>query len=173
MLTQKQAAEKIEVLFEKWIEKDFQSFPGLLGVLQFGSTVRSPVKFETDLDLLLIFDSLPSSRYDRFTLTRQLEDCLNEDLKSLQGFHIEVSFILQESSNLIAMKPYYLDFPACSKVRYDPLNILANLLKDIQEWMDFHGSKRIDQGALWYWIYDTKHGKNEPVSFDFINKRIK
>lgn len=167
MMSQKLAAEELGKLLEHWVRVHFEKFPNLVGVLQFGSTIKSPLKHETDLDLLLVFEQLPKSRWEQFQLTADLEKQLNSDLKKLEGFHIEVSFILKQESQLDHLSSFYLDFIDTSKVWYDPQGLLQQLLKDIQSWIDKNGSYKVKKGNLWYWVYSPQTSSKEPISFLF------
>ncbi|HEY8270316.1 MAG TPA: hypothetical protein VIG33_05465 [Pseudobdellovibrionaceae bacterium] len=172
MMTQKQAADFLSQSLHNWVEQYFKSFPGLIGVLQFGSTIKAPLKHETDLDLLLVFETLPNSRWDQFQLTANLENKLNADLKKIDGFHIEVSFILKQESQLDHLSSFYLDFIDTSKIWFDPKGVLNQLLKDINNWISENGSYKVKKGNLWYWVYSSKPGSHTTVSFKFSKKSI-
>ncbi|MGZ3775294.1 MAG: hypothetical protein ACXVCY_19395 [Pseudobdellovibrionaceae bacterium] len=173
MMTQSQAKSELEKILLQWVDLHFKNFPGLVGVLQFGSTIKSPLKHETDLDILLIFEQLPKSRWDQFLITSELEKKLNEDLKKIVGFHIEVSFILKQESQLDHLSSFYLDFIDTSKIWYDPKGLLNQLLIDIKSWIDFNGSYKVQKGNLWYWVYSRNKTDNQPVSFLFPKNQKK
>lgn len=170
MMTQSEAADFLNQSKNKWIDLYFKNFPGLIGVLQFGSTVRSPLKHETDLDLLLIFETLPNTRWEQFKLTSELEDKLNADLKKMDGFNIQVSFILKQKSQLDHLSSFYLDFVETSNAWFDPQGLLAQLIEDIKIWIETNGAYKVKKGNLWYWVYSSNAPPNTPVSFKFIKK---
>jgi predicted nucleotidyltransferase len=172
MINQKQAQEQLNSLLQKWVNEHFKKFPHLMGVLQFGSTLKSPIKHSTDLDLLFIFEKLPKSKWSQFQLTKELENKLNTDLKTIVGYHLEVSFILRDVSQLDHLSSFYLDFIEHSKIWYDPKGFLAQLLLDIQGWIVENGSHKVKKGQLWYWVYSTKGSPGAPISFQFTKKKL-
>lgn len=157
----------LNLLFVKWTQLYFPLVPDLVGVLQFGSTVRPPLKHQTDLDLFLVFKTLPKNRMEQFNLTLDLEHKLNQDLKSLVGYNIEVSFILRAVSQLDHLSSFNLDFIDCSKIWYDPNGVLAALMTDIKNWIQQNGSYKVKKGNLWYWVYSKVTKENSVVSFKF------
>lgn len=155
-------------IIKNWCHSLENNKIGLVGVLQFGSTLKKPIKKETDLDILLIFDELPSNKYDQFKLTLNMEDQLNSDLKKIKNHNIQCSFILKKVSQLDHLSPFYLDFIDTSRIWLDPYNHLGNLIADIKNWIEKNGSKKIKKGNLWYWIYSPDH--TIPVNFKFERK---
>ncbi len=138
---------------------------GLIGMLQFGSTIKKPIKKNTDLDILLIFKDLPPNNFDQFKLTTKIENELNSELKKIKDHNIRCSFILKKADQLDHLSPFFLDFIDTSKIWYDPQNYLSNLIIDIQNWIKKYNSKKIQKGNLWYWVYSQDH--TTPVDFKF------
>jgi len=166
-MTAQEAEKKLEELFSSWILGIFKNTPELLGVFQFGSTTKSPLKRETDLDLLLIFDHLPKNRMEQFKSTLSLENQINSDLKSLEGFQIQVSLILRTKAQLDHLSSFYLDFLDAGKIRLDTLGLLKILLVDIQNWISKNGAHKVQRGSLWYWVYSDDPQRTTPISFRF------
>lgn len=169
-MTAQEAEARLEELFQQWSDDFFKKNPRLLGVFQFGSSTKSPLKRQTDLDLLLIFDHLPKNPMDQFRLIEPLEDNLNKDLKTLEGFEIHSSLILKSKDRLDRLSSFYLDFLEAGKIRWDPAHLLNKLLMDIRNWITENGAYKVQKGQLWYWVYSGDPHRKTPVSFQFTKK---
>lgn len=164
-MNQSHPQQQLENILDKWTSCLNANSLGLVGVLQFGSTIKSPLKKETDLDLFLIFETLPQNRMEQFDLTLDVEDHLNHELKKIKDHNIQVSFIVKSVDQLDHLSSFYLDFIDTSKIWYDPQNHLKKLLINITNWINQNGSYKVKRGSLWYWVYSPD--KTKPVSFKF------
>ena len=89
--------------------------------------MKTPLKRETDLDLLLIFEQLPKNRMEQFDLTLPMESQMNHDLRNkLLGFNIQVSLISKSLEQLGILSSIYLDFVVTSNIWFDPQNHFLN-----------------------------------------------
>ena len=109
-MNSQEAQIQLQNLLQKWSTEVFPKQAGLVGALQFGSTLKSPLKRETDLDLFLIFQDLPKSRLEQFNLTNDLEILINKDLKMLTDFNIQVSLILKSVSQSVSQSVSWIIF---------------------------------------------------------------
>jgi hypothetical protein len=123
-----------------------------VGALQFGSTVNF-LKNNTDIDLFILFKSLPVSRHERWEMLKPLENRMQPKLNNLakMGYHLYFSFLVRTVEEAQHFKSLYLDFPDHSRILYDQNGDIKNLIIKISDWIKKSGAVRIQNGNLWYW----------------------
>ena len=139
----------------------------LVAIVQFGSSVRKPIKRETDVDLMLIFENLPSHRWDRYALFSEFEGAVQAKLDAMQsrGLKLQFSPLYKTKSEFLQWSPLYLDWKDAQFTVYDACNIVPLLLKKVDEWKVKNQAYRVNQGLKWYWVYSKNH--KEPVELSF------
>lgn len=132
-----------------------ERLPGELRVvIHFGSTVRRPLKYETDVDLLVIFDRLPDGAIARSAHIEPAEVELAATLgRTLPpDYHIEPSVKLKTAAQFEAFSLLYLDMVECSRILFDVRGDARRILDKTAEWIKKSGARRVQQGLRWYWI---------------------
>jgi predicted nucleotidyltransferase len=142
-----------------------------LACIQFGSTTRPPLKKETDIDLLIVFENLPKTKVARSKIINSFEiefEPLLGEFRATNGHNLYPSIILKEFRELTHVAPYMLDMVTFHGIVYQKSNEATWLLQKIKEWMDFHQSKRIEYGNLWYWMLDTVAPAKADIDLQFL-----
>lgn len=131
----------------------------LLGILQFGSTVDSYLKNDTDIDLIIVLKQLPPRRRDRYDIFFSIEDRLQEQLKKLQtrGHSLYFSPIFRDEKRIRAFSPLLLDITEKSKILYDPQNILQQAIDKTRDWIIKSGAYKRQRGLKWFWVLSPNH----------------
>lgn len=124
----------------------------LVGILQFGSTVNQ-IKPVTDLDLLIVVDNLSPDRHLRDQEWLKVEVLLEGELHLAQseGLHLALSPIIKTPNEASHFQSYYLDFPDCSVVLFDPSHFVEKLIERTRDYIRESGAVRKQVGSLWYW----------------------
>ncbi len=124
----------------------------LVGILQFGSTVNQ-IKPVTDLDLLIVVGDLSSDRQVRDQEWLKVEALLEGELQwaRSEGLHLALSPIIKTPDEASRFQSYYLDFPDCSVVLYDPRQFMEKLIERTRYYIHDSGAVKKQVGSLWYW----------------------
>ncbi|MEM2732979.1 MAG: nucleotidyltransferase domain-containing protein, partial [Nitrososphaerota archaeon] len=65
----------------------------LVSVVLFGSFARGDASRESDIDLLIVGDNLPQSRFDRIRLFDEVERSIEKELKKIEEeYGVTISF---------------------------------------------------------------------------------
>lgn len=150
-----------------WIESCKAEWnENFVAAIQFGSTTKNPIKFETDVDLLLVFNHIPKSKWDRFQFIKQKEQELEIKLKDITNHQLTPSIISWNKESFQKLHPLYLDFVDASIILYDPLFTAKETIEKTKRWMAQRGAKKIQKGQLWYWDVNPKNDPLFSWSFD-------
>jgi hypothetical protein len=125
----------------------------LLSVVRFGSTTQF-IKYETDVDILLIFRDLPHRR-QRHDHLQAWEDATNLRFSSAlpQGFDLVLSPQMRSCEEAKSWSKLYLDMAENCSVVYDPKGIFAQILEQTRHWMRIHSARKTWLNGLPVWRY--------------------
>jgi predicted nucleotidyltransferase len=140
--------------------------PRLLAFVQFGSTVRGSIRTETDIDLLIVFDSVPADRIERQRLVAPIEQALEPELVQLGalGYHLQFSSMIKSADEFRRFSPVYLDMTAHAVVHFSRDGIAEEVLARTKAWMQRHAITRREHGLKWYWIEERRSGRGFDTS---------
>lgn len=126
----------------------------LVSVVLYGSIARGSAQKNSDIDLLVIADSLPKSRMDRQKLFLRIEEPLQPAMDSLwnEGFHVDFSPIILSLEEASRMRPLYLDMVEDAIILYDKNGFFKGILERLRKRLEELGGKRIWIGNKWYWV---------------------
>ncbi|MBS7610255.1 nucleotidyltransferase domain-containing protein [Candidatus Bathyarchaeota archaeon] len=126
----------------------------LVSIVLYGSIARGSVQKNSDIDILVIADSLPKSRMDRQKLFLRIEEPLQPAMDSLWegGFHVDFSPIILSVDEASRLRPLYLDMVEDAIILYDKNGFFQGILKRLRKRLEELGAKRIWIGNKWYWI---------------------
>lgn len=122
-------------------------------VIHFGSTVQRPLKRDTDVDLLLVFRTVPSGRGPRMLMTAAAEQLVAADQGFLRshGYHIELSPLIKSEGEFRRFSLLYLDMVDRSRLLVDKDGLAREILDKTAAWIRASGAQRRQRGLLWYW----------------------
>lgn len=128
----------------------------LLALVHFGSTVRSPVKYECDLDLLVIVESLnpddPRGVKEASRLEQELAPLLGRT--SLEGRNWYWSLLVVSRQRSESFSKLYLDMVDLSRVLFDPSGHFERRLSEMSHWMRACNAKKVGSGKGALWVFD-------------------
>ena len=123
MISEKEKVFKnIENLVRKLVfQLKTHSSENLVSVVLFGSFARGDFHEYSDIDLLLIFEELPSSFFERSKLFDKMEQKVKPEFKSLRemGYLCQFMPIMKTRSEASYHSPLYLDMVEDAKILYD------------------------------------------------------
>jgi len=155
--------EPHRTVIEKMIELLSIMGEKLVSVVIFGSVARGSAREDSDIDLLMVAESLPKSRMERQKLFLQIEEPLQPLLDELleKGFHIDFSPIILSVEEASKIRPMYLDMIEDSIIIYDKDDFFKRVLARLRKRLEELGSERVWIGEKWYWKLkpDIKFGE--------------
>jgi predicted nucleotidyltransferase len=125
----------------------------LVSIAVFGSVGRRTPRADSDVDLLLIVESLPDGRTARMAEFAPVELALARALADAraQGVETRVSPVLKTPAELAHGSPLMLDMVDDARLIVDRDGVLARALEALRARLAARGARRIWRGNAWYW----------------------
>jgi len=126
----------------------------LVSVVVFGSVARETQTFDSDLDLLIVVEKLPSGRMKRIREFESIEEKIEPLLESLhrkEGIHTYISAIIKSPEEAEKGSPIFLDMVEDARILFDRNGFFEEVLDKLKKRLKELGSKRIWKGNAWYW----------------------
>jgi predicted nucleotidyltransferase len=136
----------------------------LITVAVFGSVGRGTQRFDSDTDVLVIADGLPTGRMKRIReFDASVEIKLEQFIKSLkkEGIDTYISAIIKTPEEIKAGSLLFLDMIEDARILYDRGGFFEGVLKELRERLDRLGSKRVWRGSAWHWILKPDYKPGE------------
>ncbi|WP_338599108.1 nucleotidyltransferase domain-containing protein [Sulfolobus tengchongensis] len=135
----------------------------LVSLLVYGSVARGDPRKDSDIDLLVVFESLPLNRPKRLDIFNRAYDVVDPLILSLmdQGYYITLSPIIKSKDEASHFTPQYLDMIDDAVIVYDKDSFMEKVLNRISEELKKLGAKRVWlSNKAWYWVLkpDYKFG---------------
>ncbi len=123
----------------------------LIAVVIFGSTGRGTARPDSDIDLLLISESLPNGRVRRVEEFEEVEKRFGRFVLSELGAAPPLSPILKTPEEAGHGSPLFLDMTEDSRILFDREGFFARELDRLRERLAQLGARRVWLGNAWYW----------------------
>lgn len=136
----------------------------LVSAAVFGSVARGSMRPDSDIDLLLVVDGLPSGRMPRVrefeAVESRLEPLLEEAAR--HGVHTSLSPVFKTPQELAYGSPLFLDMTETALILHDRDSVLKDYLEKLRSRLNALGSQRIRKSGGYYWLLkpDLKPGED-------------
>lgn len=158
--------EPYKTLIEKLIEALKRKYGDrFISLIIFGSVARGEMRKDSDIDLLLIIDSISKRRLERQKEFIEVEKEMEEYLNALfdEGYFVDFSPIIKTPEEAMRISPLYLDMVEDAIIAYDKDDFFKNILENVRNKLKELGSKRISMGKRWYWILKPDYRFGEVI----------
>ncbi|MDO8690004.1 MAG: nucleotidyltransferase domain-containing protein [Dehalococcoidia bacterium] len=134
----------------------------LVSLVLFGSVARGDFDQDSDVDLLVVCESLPSNRWQRWDPILAVEERLRQERSGHGSTPLPYfSVILKSRLEAAYHSPLYLDLVEDARFLLDRGGFFGGVLEEIRVRLRELGSQRKFVGKQWYWILkpDLKPGE--------------
>jgi predicted nucleotidyltransferase len=125
----------------------------LVSVIVFGSVGRGTMRPDSDIDLLVVADPLPSGRMRRvadFEPVEQVVEAVIQDGRS-RGLATRLSPLFKTPGEVERGSPVFLDMTQDARILYDKNGFFGARMGALDARLKKLGAKRVFQGRAWWW----------------------
>lgn len=125
----------------------------LVSVVVYGSVARGEARRDSDIDVLIVIEDLPKSRFERLSMYMKAEERLDDLLNKLldEGYAVTISPILKTREEAMRVSPIYLDMVEDAIIVYDKEGFFEGILRRLRKKLKELGAERVWVGKKWYW----------------------
>jgi predicted nucleotidyltransferase len=127
--------------------------PRLVSLCVFGSLGRRTPRPDSDIDLLVIAEGLPSGRIRRVAEFGAAELQLQGELESARalGLNPFISALFKTPDEALRGSPLFLDMIEDGRILVDRDGFFGELLASFRRRLERLGARRVWRGPEWYW----------------------
>lgn len=135
----------------------------LVTLAVFGSVARGTPSPESDIDILIVAENLPSGRLRRMERFAEVEELLNPWMDSLRniGIYTSLSPVIKTPEEVLAGSLLFLDMIDDALILFDRESFFTRFLQEFSSKLKEMGAKKVVTGERWHWVLkpDYKHGE--------------
>jgi len=126
----------------------------LVSLAVFGSVARGAMRADSDIDILLVADALPSGRLRRVAEFQPVEDRLASRLAfaASQGVNTRLAPVFKSRKELDYGTPLLLDMTEQVRILVDRDETLARRLERLRTRLKELGSRKVTRDDGYYWL---------------------
>ena len=162
----KSIIEKYDMILEA-LKNELKSFYGerLVSAVVFGSVGRRTPNYNSDIDILIIAEKLPTGRIKRIKEFGLVENSLESLIASLRNSVINtyISPVIKTPEEAAAGSPLFLDMTLDAQILIDKDGFFTNELDRLRKRLKVLGSKRINRGNAFFWDLKPDYKPNEDI----------
>ncbi|RMH03788.1 MAG: nucleotidyltransferase domain-containing protein [Nitrospirae bacterium] len=125
----------------------------LVTIAVYGSVARGTMRYDSDVDVLIVAKELPKGRMKRRREFDVVEEALAPVFAELrgQGVTTTLAAVLKTPEEVEVGSPLFLDMIEDVKILYDREGFFAQRLNRLRFRLQELGARRIWRGNVWYW----------------------
>jgi predicted nucleotidyltransferase len=125
----------------------------LVSVVVYGSVARGTMRFDSDIDLLIVARGLPKGQSRRRVEFREVERLVEPEMHRLAGLGVttELSVVFKTPEEVEIGSPLFFDMVEDARILFDENGAFSKRLDRLRKRMAELGAKRIWKGNAWYW----------------------
>ena len=137
----------------------------LVSVVLFGSVARGEAGPDSDLDLIVIGETLPAGRFARLRLLEPADRVFETELDRLyaRGVRTRLSLVVKTRDEARRLVPLYLDLVEDARLLYDRDGFFAGVLARLRSRLAVNGAERRVLGRVRYWVLKRDFRAGEVV----------
>jgi len=146
----------VQALLDKFVARLQETFgDNLVSAVLYGSVARGDFKPRSDIDLLVVFESLPLRWPERRDLVYNVAYAVEEEIPQQRdaGQCHHFGLLIKTREQAQYTQPYYLDMTTDARLLYDKGDFFKGVLDRLRARMKELGSKKIYLNERqWYWV---------------------
>lgn len=135
----------------------------LVSLAVFGSVGRGTPRPDSDIDLLLVAESLPRGRVRRMAEFERVEEIVASRTGHFKYIRPDLSPVIKTKDEVLQGSFLFLDLVEDAKILYDRGGFLTRYLAALKEKLHQMGAKRIYHKGSWYWILKEDYLPGEVI----------
>jgi predicted nucleotidyltransferase len=137
----------------------------LVAVILFGSVARSEATPDSDIDLLVVCETLPDGRFARLEVLERVDARFEDELLRLRadGVDTRVVPLLKTRQEATRVVPLYLDMVEDACLLVDRGGFFAEVLAALRARLTALGAERRRRGRVRYWILKRDFRPGESI----------
>jgi hypothetical protein len=152
------AAADVMAAYDAIVERLVEACTGAYGarlvtLCVYGSVGRRTPRPDSDIDLLVVAESLPEGRIRRVTEFAAVEARIESYLAAARarGLNPSVSVLFKTPEEVRRGSPLFLDMLEDGRILVDRGGFFAQHLAAFRQRLDRLGARRVWRGGEWYW----------------------
>ncbi|MCL4515016.1 MAG: nucleotidyltransferase domain-containing protein [Firmicutes bacterium] len=139
----------------------------LITLAVFGSVGRGTPRPDSDVDLLLVVNPLPSGRMKRVQEFAAIEESLEDFLQALKAGGIDtcIAPVFKTPEEVAIGSPLFLDMIDDARILYDRDDFFQRFLQNLKDKLEHLGARRVKYRGAWFWDLKPGFKKGDVVDF--------
>jgi predicted nucleotidyltransferase len=137
----------------------------LVAVVLFGSVARGEATAGSDIDLLVVCETLPAGRFARLRELERVDARFEDELRRLlaEGIDTRVVPLLKTRQEAVRVVPLYLDMVEDGCLLVDRGGFFAEVLAGLRARLRALGAERRRRGQVRYWVLKPDFRPGETI----------
>ncbi len=153
------------VLLSELVEALKRKYGGrLVSVVVFGSVARGESGKNSDVDVIVVIESLPKSKLRRQEEFISVEEIIEK--KMGEDVLVKLSPIIKTPEEVRKIPPILLDVVEDGIILYDRDNFFGEIVEKLRRELNKLGSRRVRVGKRWYWVLKPDYRFGEVINIE-------
>lgn len=162
-VTASRSLQAAATAYARLLEEELRD--NLVAVILFGSVARSEATPDSDIDLLVVCETLPDGRFARLGVLERVDARFEDELLRLRadGVDTRVVPLLKTRQEATRVVPLYLDMVEDACLLVDRGGFFAEVLAALRARLTALGAERRRRGRVRYWILKRDFRPGESI----------